>query len=249
MKRLSSWAALVALLCISLPGAAQSAGDDLLQTGSGSFVDLSSIGLGQVALQGVPIEACTGNADTIVRRTSSVPTGGGSVPVVMIAVFMKSIKSVTYQGQSADVYVTLNNSGGAISTNVLPQPDSLALSTGSLTVRTDGTFDSNITVNADIIFVKAGTSVTNSANWIHHQPASPQTLISANSSWSTTPPSGYPSCSIFASGGFYPTSLVHISGPHPVNPAKCPNTGTTASTTLKGHKAVSTLALACATAQ
>ncbi|HYX51914.1 MAG TPA: hypothetical protein VE783_00565, partial [Candidatus Limnocylindrales bacterium] len=59
-----------ATVCISalvlLPAfaAAQSAGYDLLQTGSGASVDLSSIGLGKVPLQGVPIQTSTGSTDT-----------------------------------------------------------------------------------------------------------------------------------------------------------------------------------------
>lgn len=218
---LSLLALLLLVLCFCLPGLGQSAGYDLLQTGSGTFVDLSSLGLGHVPLQGVPIETCTGNTDTIMHRTQNVPAGGGTVPLNVTALFMKSTSSVTFHGQSADVYVTINNSGGLISTSVLPQPDALSASAGAITVRTNGTFDSSFTVNADIIFVKAGTSVTNSANWLGHQPAASQTISSVNSRWSSTPPSGYPSCSTFPSGGFYPTTLLHVSGPHPASPAKC----------------------------
>lgn len=212
---------LLLVLCFSMPGLAQSAGYDLLQTGTGTFVDLSSLGLGHVPLQGVPIEACTGNTDTIMHRTQNVPPGGGTVPLVVTALFMKSTNPVTFHGQPVDVYVTINNSGGIISTSVLPQPDALALSAGTITVRTNGTFDSSFTVNADIIFVKAGTSVTNSANWIAHQAAPAQTISSVNSTWSSTPPAGYPSCAAFPSGGFYPTTLLHVSGPHPTKLASC----------------------------
>jgi len=211
-----------AMLLFAMPLSAQSAGYDLLQTGSGASVDLSSVGLGTVPLQGVPIQSSTGSTDTIMHRTQDV-IGGGTTPVNVTALFMKSTSSKTFQGQQVDVYVTLNNSAGAISTSVLPQPDSLSASTGTATFRTDGTFDSSITVNADVIFVRAGTSVTNSANYVGHQPASSITLTSSGSSWSSTPPAGYPSSSTFPSGGIYPRP-VH-NGPHPVVPSTC-NTGT-----------------------
>jgi hypothetical protein len=216
------------LLVGAMPLSGQSAGYDLLQTGSGASVDLSSVGLGNVALQGVPIQSSTGSTDTIMHRTQDV-IGGGTTPVNVTALFMKSTSSKTFQGQQVDVYVTLNNSGGAIPTSVLPQPDSLSASTGTATFRTDGTFDSSITVNADVIFVRAGTSVTNSANYVGHQAASSITLTSSGSSWSSTPPAGYPSSSTFPSGGIYPRP-VH-NGPHPVVPSTCNTTLSPASPT------------------
>jgi hypothetical protein len=217
-----------ATVCISalvlLPAfaAAQSAGYDLLQTGSGASVDLSSIGLGKVPLQGVPIQTSTGSTDTIMHRTQDVPQGGGSVPLEVTALFMKSTSSVTFNGQPVDVYVTLNNSGGKIPTTVVPQPDSLSPSTGTMTLRTDGTFDSSFTVNADVIFVKAGTSVTNSANYVGHQGAPTISLSSTNSTYTTSAPSGYPSSTTFPSGGIYPRP-VH-NGAHPVVPSTCKTT-------------------------
>jgi hypothetical protein len=225
-KKISSLAVVSAFLLLfsALPVSAQvNAGYDLLQTGSGASVDLSSIGLGNVPLQGNPWDTSLGSTDTIMNRTQSIPSGGGSSPVAVTALFMKSKNSVTLNGQPVDVYVTLNNSAGKISTSTLPQPDSLSASSGSVTVRSDGTFDSSITVNADLIFVRAGTSVTNSANWVNHQGASSITLTSSGSSWSSTPPAGYPSSTTFPSGGgFYP-SPVH-NGPHPVVPASCNTT-------------------------
>src|SRR5215471_15139006 len=167
MKRPFSYIALLVLLSsCSIPAMGQSAGYDLFQTGTGTSVDLSSLGLGVVNLQGVAIQGSSGNTDTIIHRTQNVPPGGGTVAVNVYALFMKSTSPVRFQGQSADVYVTINNSGGTISQSTLPQPDALAVSLGSVTVRTDGTFDSSITVNADLIFVKAGTSVGSSGNWI-----------------------------------------------------------------------------------
>jgi hypothetical protein len=165
---------------------------------------------------------------------------------------MKSTSSVTFSGQQVDVYVTLNNSAGAISTSVLPQPDTLSASTGTVTVRSNGTFDSSITVNADVIFVKAGTSVTNSANYVGHQAASSITLTSSNSTWSSTPPAGYPSSSTFPSGGFYPKP-VH-NGPHPVVPSSCSTTASPTSSVQRGAKnsaaTIGAIAVqACVTAQ
>lgn len=214
--------AFAVLLVCPLPACAQTAGYDLLQTGSGASVDLSSLGLGNVPLQGVPIQTSLGNTDTIMHRTQDT-VGGGQTPVVVTALFMKSQNSVTFQGQAADVYVTLNNSNGAISTSVLPQPDNTS-SSGTVTVYSGGTFDSSITVTADLIFVRAGTSVTNSANYIGHQAASPITLTSTGSSWSASAPTGYPSSTTFPSGGFYPRP-VH-NGAHPVIPSKCGTGGT-----------------------
>ncbi|HET9283531.1 MAG TPA: hypothetical protein VFR24_16365 [Candidatus Angelobacter sp.] len=216
--------AVMALLVVCfVPASAQiSAGYDLFQTGSGASVDLSSIGLGNVPLQSFPIQSSLGNTDTIMHRTQNIPATGGSSQVVVTALFMKSVNSVTYNGQSVDVYITLNNSAGAIPTSTLPQPDATS-SSGSVTVRSDNTFDSSITVNADVILVKAGTSVTNSANYVGHQGAPSVTLASTNSTWSATPPSGYPSSSTFPSGGgFYPKP-VH-NGPHPVVPSSCNTT-------------------------
>ena len=57
------------LVLCSLPLSAQTAGYDLLQTGSGAKVDLSSLGLGTIRLQGVPIQASLGTTDTIMHRT------------------------------------------------------------------------------------------------------------------------------------------------------------------------------------
>jgi hypothetical protein len=210
---------MLALLVASVFASAQTAGYDLLQTGSGASIDLSSVNLGNVALTGVPIQGGTGNTDTIMHRTQDVPQGGGNVPLEVTALFMKSTSSVTFNGQQVDVYVTINNSGGKVSTSVLPQPDSLSGSTGTMTVRTDGTFDSSFNVNADVIFVKAGTSVTNSANYVGHQVAKTISLSSTNSTYTTAPPSGYPNSATFPSGGIYPRP-VH-NGPHPVVPSKC----------------------------
>jgi len=242
--RLPGYVAALAVLLLagSLFASAQSSGYDVFQTGSGASVDLGTLGV--VPLKGVPIQSSTGNADTIMFRPQAVPSGGGTIPVVLYALFMKSTGPINYNGNSADVYITVNNSSGAISTSVLPQPDSLSASNGTITVYpnaqgTGGTFDSSITINADVIFVKANTSVTNSANYLGNQAASPITLSQTGSSYTTTAPAGYPLQSTatplqplgnaasttasvtLTSGGFFPKP-VHT-GRHPVNPAQ--NTG------------------------
>jgi hypothetical protein len=210
------------LLICSLPLSAQTPpapGYDLLQTGSGAAIDLSSVGLGNVSLQGVPIGTTTGTSDTIMHRTQTI-TFGMPTHVDVTAIFMKSVSSTTFMGQPVDVYVTYNNSGGLIPTTVVPQPDTITNpSSGSVTVNNDGTFSSSLTVNADVIFVKAGMPVTNSANYVGHQAATPITLTSSASTWTSTPPAGYPSSTTYPSGGFYPRP-VH-GGPHPVVPSTC----------------------------
>lgn len=247
-KRIFSQLALslAVLFLAALPLSAQiNPGYDLLQTGSGASVDLSSLSLGVVQLHGNPWDTSLGNTDTIMNRTDTIPSGGGTSNANVTALFMKSNSSVTYKNQSVDVYVTLNNSGGKIATSTLPQPDALSASSGSVTVSSGGTFNSNITVNADLIFVKAGTSVTDSNNYVDHRAASSITLTSTGSSWSSTAPAGYPSSTTFPSGGgFYPRPVHNAS--HPVVPASCgTSTGATqpsgATAALSGAKAGSTI--------
>lgn len=217
----------------SVAGTAAAQGYDFFQTGSGASVDLSSMNLGQVSLQGVPIENSTfGNTDTIMYRSAGIPQGGGNVPVSVYALYMESTSPVTYNGQQADVYVTINNSNGAIPQSVLPQPDSLSASTGNLTVYTSSqTFDSSMSVNADLIFVQHGGSPTNPSQVLGSGPAPSVTMGQTGSSYSTTAPPNYPAPSCYPAGGFYPLP-VH-KGPHPVVRGK---TGTGKSTTPQSMK-------------
>lgn len=219
--------ATIAVMCLcsalSSAQAAPTAGYDLLKTGAGASVDLTSIGLGVVPLQGVPIQSTLGGTDTIMHRPGNT-TLGQAQQLLVTALFMKSTNSVIFQNQSADVYVTLNNSAGVIPTTTLPQPDGLNASGGTITINAGGTFTSNFVMNADVILVHAGTSVTNPANYIGHQPAPQVSFTPATSSWSATAPAGYPSSTTFPSGGFYPTLPAH-NGPHPVTYATCGATG------------------------
>ena len=164
-----------ALLFFVLPLArGQSAGYDLLQTGSDASINLSSIpGFSPtvIPLRGVPICACTGNTDTIMYRTAAA---GGRANLTVTALFMKNNVPVTFGKTAVDVYITVNNSNGVIGQNTVPQPDTLPASTGLLTISPGGTFDSDFTVNADVIVVAAGANVRDPATpVIAHRPAPP----------------------------------------------------------------------------
>lgn len=217
-----------ALPFLSTPLApAQQAGFDLFQTATSTAVDLHKLGLGLVYLKGVPIEKSLGNTDTIMHRTKDVPAGGGDVPVEVFALFMKSRTPVNFKPpgasgkpQRADVYVTINNSGGKIPTSVLTQPDALKPSDGTLAVRKNHTFTSKITVNADLLFVRAGGSPAKAGDILHHQPADSILLTSSLSQWSSTPPHGYPMTQEFPAGKFYPKPK-HKNKGHPVTPSTC----------------------------
>ena len=218
-----------ALLLFCLPSApAQQAGYDLLQTAPGASINLSSvpgISPANVPLQGVPICSCTANTDTIMDRTTDVPAGGGTVPLQVVALFLKNSASVNFNGRAVDVYITVNHSNGVIGQAVLPQPDSLPVSTGTLTVRTNGTFDSSITVHADVIVVAAGADVRNPATHLAHRAAPAVTLSSTNNVWSSIPPAGYPPECFFPANGFYPGGGVPETAPdhsHPVVPSGPP---------------------------
>jgi len=213
------------LLASSLPLQAQRAGYDLLQTGSGASIGLSSVpgvSPATVPLQGVPICACTGVADTIMYRTHDVPPGGGPVPLVIVALFLKNSVPVTLSGKPVDVYITVNNSNGVIGQGTLPQPDTLPASTGTLNVRTNGTFDSSFTVHADVIVVPAGADVRNPSTHLAHHPAPTVTLGATNSTWSSIPPVGYPPECFFPANGFYPGGPVPETAPSPTDPHQHP---------------------------
>jgi hypothetical protein len=230
MKRLSLlifavvYAAAVLFVCAP-PAPAQQAGYDLLQTPGGASIGVPGVSPSTVALQGVPICACTGQADTIMHRTAAGP--GGHADLTVVALFLKNSVPVTRSGSPVDVYITVNNSGGVIGQNTLPQPDALPPSTGSLTIRADGTFDSSFTVHADIIIVAVGADVRNPATHLAHMAAPPVTLGATNNVWSTVPPAGYPPECYFPGNGFYPGGPVPETAPtgphqHPVVPSGPP---------------------------
>jgi hypothetical protein len=209
--------AILLLLAHPRSAAAQRAGYDLFQTGPGASTDLSNLGLGNVPLQGVPILTSLGTTDTILHRLQ----GGvaGKIQIEVTALFLKSKSSVMYHGEKVDIYVTVNNSRGEISTSILPQPDAIPPSYGTMAIDSGGSFDLSIILAADLILVKAGSSVTNSANYVHHQPAPPVKISSTGSHWSSSPPPGYPLSNTFPSGGFYPKSIED--GSHSLVPSRC----------------------------
>jgi hypothetical protein len=218
--------AAILLLACPLAAPAQKAGYDLLQTRPGASVDLGSVpgfSPSKIPLKGVPICSCTGATDTIMYRTKDVPRGGGSVPLSVVALFLKNSGAVTFNGRPVDVYITINRSHGMIGQDVLPQPDPLPESLGTLTVRTNGTFDSTINVLANVILVPPGSDVTNPANHLSHRPAPAATLTSANSPWKRTPPADYPTSCFFPGNGFYPGGPIPEKAPthaHPVAPTQ-----------------------------
>lgn len=236
------------LFAFSLPALGQIAepGYDLFQTGSGTSVDLGG-NIGTINLQGVPIQtSVTGNADTIIYRPDAIVTSGVAYPLSVFALFMKSTSTITYDNQQCDVYVTINASGNNtssptyISPSVLPQYDTLTASTGTITVYTsNSTFDSTITVYADVIIVPTGANPANSSSVLYHQAETTGiTMSQQGSSYSTTAPAGSPNAMVpgepllpgahnaasssssstsFPSGGIYP-SPVHKG--HTVVPAQ-----------------------------
>lgn len=226
------WFAVVcvsALFACSPFVSAQQAGYDLLKTGTDASIELPSRagapGLlpATIPLQGVPICACTGASDTIMHRGDRHPDGTADLTVV--ALFLKNSGPVHLGKTSVDVYITVNNSNGVIGQNTVPQPDHLTASTGTLNIHTDNTFDSDFTVNADVIVVAAGADVRNPATPILHHGAAPPVHLGAHGSpWSATPPPGYPEC-FFPGNGFYPAGPVPETDPtnpshrHPVAPS------------------------------
>lgn len=249
MKCLSLILALGALVVVSsLSAVAQCNGYDQFQTSSNTTFDLGS-GIGNVTFAGNPIDSSSyGNADTIIQRTSSSQNNVCNVQVW--ALFMKSTSPVTINGQSADVYATVNNTGGSVSTSALPQPDTLQASSGTLTITSSGssggTFDSSFTVNADLIFVKAGTSVTNSSNWIGHQVAPGKTLTAIDIVWNTSAPPGYPGC--LSADVFYVYSISGAGHPHAVKAATIQCGGGIGGASTRRGPAGAALAKACACA-
>jgi hypothetical protein len=154
------------------------------------------------------------------HRTAAV---AGHADLTVVALFLKNSVPITRGGSSVDVYITVNNSNGVIGQNVLPQPDALPPSTGTLTIRSNGTFDSSFTVHADVIIVAAGADVRNPATHIAHMAAPPVTLGANNNVWSSVPPAGYPPECYFPADGFYPGGSVPETAPtgphqHPVVP-------------------------------
>jgi|SRR5271170_4944166 len=229
MKRIAWFLTIILAGCSGI-AAAQCAGNlnpggyDLLQTPSGSTDNLSSIGLGNVTFQGValPSVASVGMADTIVCRitplTYPIPGTGEGLNIQIVALLLESVGTVTcnnslcgsYYGQPVTVYATINQTNQYIPLTQLPEPDYLTASTGSMTVFSNDTFNTNgTTVQADLIVVPPGASVTSSA--IFTTPMPKDSISATGSSWTNTAPAGYPNSTNFPPGGFYVNSYASSS--------------------------------------
>jgi hypothetical protein len=211
MKRIT-WLVTVAALAVGCSGlaAAQCAGHlnpggyDLIQTFNGTRDDLSSIGLGVVTFSGVPLPGgLAGNADTIVCRLDPLPgsigSEGASLKMQIVALLLKG--DTMYNGLPVTVYATINQTDGKISKTLLPQPDLLTPSDGTMVVF-PGKFDTQqLNIQADLIVVPQGRPVTYPPNFTTPMPGT--SFSATGSTWTKTPPSGYPTSTTFPAGGFY----------------------------------------------
>lgn len=188
------------LACVGI-GSAQTT-NDLLQTGSGTQEDLSTLGLGPVQFQGVALSPDTGAADTIVQHPAF--TGAGTqVNMRIVALHLQSVGTVTcgdpnlcqgFTGQQVDVHAVINvpdNPPGCINL-----PVSGDLSSGTLTQTSDSAFDSTFgNVQAQIIAVPPGGDVNGTP--VFSQPGPPTGMSATGGVLSPNPPDGYPNSTCF----------------------------------------------------
>jgi hypothetical protein len=207
---------LIAMLsaCVGV-GSAQTLSNDLLQTGSGTQEDLSSLGLGTVTFNGVPLSTDTGPADTIVQH-NAIPAGGGTVNIQVIALHLQNSGTVicnnqakcgSHYGQAVDVHATINVASATNGHISLPQPDSLDASVGTMTVSSDlSTFNSSFTnIEADIIVVAVGAGVTGTPIFTSKGPAA--SMSASGGTLSSTAPANYPVSQNFPTVSPYVISL------------------------------------------
>jgi hypothetical protein len=136
---------------------------------------------------------------------------------------MESVAPVNIGGSFFDIFVDINNSGGAIPQSMLPQPDALTPSTGSLTVTenasgTGGTYTSTLNVFADVLIEPTGTGTIAQ----HIPDLIGVTLSSTGGTWSTTPGATDLHNATYPAGGFYITNVGTHTGPHPVTQSTAP---------------------------
>ncbi len=204
-----------------------SEGFDLFTTPVGAFVDLTGVGMGIVTLQGRSIGP--GNTDTIVHRLNGLsPFNVGDTGIINIEMYALSLMSVAsfgcapVGGTICDLYVTINNSGGAISQSVLPQPDVLLPTTGVITAThttaAGGTFDSFFNVFADLIFTVPGGNPANVGDRVFTTAAPQVVLTQDDTPWTHLPPPFDQHTPEYPAGDFYPAGG-HSGGPHPVFPS------------------------------
>lgn len=225
MKRITWFAALAALL-VSCSGlaAAQCAGVpspggfDLLSTFSGTQDTNPNSHLSAITFSGVALPGgLSGTADTIVCRKESLPSqippNGTTLDIQIVALLLTGNGTYTDNNgvqHSVTVYATINQTQDANGVykipndfNDLPQPDTLDPSIGTMTVYPGGTFNTiSLKVEADLIVVPQGDPI-NSANRLAVLIMNEDTISSNGSTWTTTPPAGYPNSTTFPSGAFY----------------------------------------------
>lgn len=192
--------------CAALVPAQGQISNDLLQTGTGTQENLSSLGLGTVTFKGVALSTDTGPADTIVQH-QAIPSSGGTVNTQVIALHLMNSGTVTcgnaslcgsYLNQSVDVHATINATNGILT---LPQPDILDPSVGTMTVFTTSTpgsytFNSSFsTIEADLIVVPAGAGVNATPIFTSKGPAA--AMSASGGTMSNTPPFAYPTSQNF----------------------------------------------------
>ncbi len=98
-----------------------------------------------VALEGVPL-APGSDVDTVIYRSQDVQSAGGSTPITMTGLSLKSISPIT---------VTYNNGTPSEQWDVAVGLSAYKASTGSMTIN-DSTFDSTLKVWPKFTFTKVG---------------------------------------------------------------------------------------------
>lgn len=217
-------------------------GFDLLESVSGTQVDLPGIGI--VPLRGLAFGP--GSTDTIVLRKSGIDPfavgDSGSVPIEIVALSLISVNPIPVGSNSFDLHIFVNNliedipaSGGNDDGNcevgetcrpaagaALPQTTNLPASTGTATIRHEGTnggtFDSFFDVFFEIRLTPVGGDIENpfavDFGQIHFQ--------SNGGHWCHDALGGDPHDASLPAGGFYPgwdcasidPPIEHVSGNH-----------------------------------
>jgi hypothetical protein len=115
---------------------------DFFGAGSNAFSQL-------VPLVGVPINPAVSQVDTIIQRSQTILGPGGSTPIAMTGLSLKSISAIT---------VTYNNGTPSESWNVQVGLSDYKASNGSMTVNAT-TFDSTLKVWPKFTFTRVGGGV------------------------------------------------------------------------------------------
>jgi hypothetical protein len=134
--------ACIGLLGLALPGPARAdtvvLGSDYLETEPGTQFNLGSLGI--VPFIGNPIGP--GSTDTIVQRKADATIGGGSIPIQIVALSLRSVNPVNIGGFLYRLDARLD-------------PANLNNDTGTMTISgtgAGGTFSSNLTVFGEVDF-------------------------------------------------------------------------------------------------